>query len=472
MSIRRVENRVLLLSCLVVILALTCACPGFSAKPEKKYKMLETELQAELMAFADRLASYLHQALRDFEQSPEANDQRPLVQRDVVLSSVSAFTIAADPDPGTAMLDMVAMVTMGRLIYEQHWLPRNGDRFLPMVQALGKAESEIWELAAKILDGSQQDTLRELILQWRDDNPGHTGFAYLRFGYMAADKSASASDRKKASGLFKSVENATQQVEETRLMAERTTYLATRIPLLAGGIGDYWMSELVRNQEIKMLLEDIHRLSSTVDQLPKIIARERSAAIDQSMQEINAWTRTSIEQTMVGISAEREQALKQFFSEFSKERQGALEDMLAEEKTYSRLMAEMRETLQSGNQLILSANDLVKSLPVPDEAASASGAEDAAPPMTIKDYQAVLADVNKTILETTRLLAAIEKTADSPAIEKLNQLIVNSMDKAGQEGEELIDLSFKRGMLLTLLAVVALLLAQILFVYIKKRLAV
>ena len=92
--------------------------------------------------------------------------------------------------------------------------------------------------------------------------------------------------------------------------------------------------------------------------------------------------------------------------------------------------------------------------------------------MTIKDYQAVLADVNKTILETTRLLAAIEKTADSPAIEKLNQLIVNSMDKAGQEGEELIDLSFKRGMLLTLLAVVALLLAQILFVYIKKRLAV
>ena len=92
--------------------------------------------------------------------------------------------------------------------------------------------------------------------------------------------------------------------------------------------------------------------------------------------------------------------------------------------------------------------------------------------MTIEDYQALLADVNQTMLEATRLLAAVEKTADSPAVEKLNQLILDGMDKVGQEGEELIDLSFKRGMLLTLFAVLALLLAQILFVYIKKRLAV
>ena len=388
------NKRVFLSFCLTLTITLVVSGPGVCAKPKKKTRMLETELQAELMASADRLASYLHQALREFEQSPGKNAQRPLVQRDVVLTSVSAFTIAADPDPGTAMLDMVAMVTMGRLIYEQHWLPRHGDKFLPMVRALSKAEGEIWELAAKIFESSQQDTLRELITQWRDDNPDHTGFAYLRFDYMAADKSASASDRKKASGLFKSVEIATQQVEETRLMAERTTYLATRIPLLAGGLGDFWMSELVRNQDIKMLLEDIHRLSSTVDQLPKIIAQERSAAIDQSIQEISAWSRTSIEQTMVGIAAEREQALKQFFGEFSKERQVALEDLLAQEKTYSRLMAEMRETLQSGNQLILSANDLVNSLPVPDEAATPSGAKEAAPPMTIENYQTLLADVN------------------------------------------------------------------------------
>ena len=450
-------------------MALTCACPGFSAKPEKKYKMIETELQAELMAFADRLVSYLQQALRNYEQSPGMNEQRPLVQKDAVLPSISAFTIAADPDPGTATLDMVAMVTMGRLIYEEHWLPRQGDSFLPMVEAFRKAEREIWELAAKILDDGQLRTLRELITQYRADNPNQTGFAYLRFGYMASDRTASASDQKKASGLFQSVENVTQQVEETRLLAERTTYLATRIPLLAGNLGDFWMSELVKNQNIKALLADVHRLSATVDQLPEMIAKERSAAINQSMQEINAWSRGAIEQTMSSISAERELALKQVFNEFKKERQSTLEDMLAEEKTYSRLMADMRDTLQSGNQLILSANEFVKMLPLPDEAASASSTDEAAPAMTIEDYRAALADVRETIVQTTNLLAAIEKTADSSVIEKLNQLIANSMDKAGQESEKIIDLSFKRGMLLTMLAVVSLLLAQVLFIYVKKR---
>jgi hypothetical protein len=44
------------------------------------------------------------------------------------------------------------------------------------------------------------------------------------------------------------------------------------------------------------------------------------------------------------------------------------------------------------------------------------------------------------------------------------------MDKAGIEGTQLFDLSFKTGVLLTLFAVVSLLLAQILFVYIRKKL--
>jgi hypothetical protein len=53
---------------------------------------------------------------------------------------------------------------------------------------------------------------------------------------------------------------------------------------------------------------------------------------------------------------------------------------------------------------------------------------------------------------------------------KVHQLIVDSMDKAGQEGEELIDLSFKRGMLLTLFAVAAFLAAHLLFACVKKKL--
>ena len=169
---------------------------------------------------------------------------------------------------------------------------------------------------------------------------------------------------------------------------------------------------------------------------------------------------------MNSISAEREQALRQVFSEFNKERQNTLADMLAEEQTYSRLLAEMRDTLQSGNQLILSANELAKMLPTPDP-----NEAEAAPAMTIEDYRAILADVRLTLIELNSLMGGVGQTADSPALEKITQLIATSMDKAGQEGEELIDLSFKRGMLLTLFAVVALLLAQIMYALIKRKLS-
>jgi len=148
--------------------------------------------------------------------------------------------------------------------------------------------------------------LRGLIDQWRADHPEHTGFAYLRFGYMASDGVTSRSAKQKAGGLFKSVKEATQQVEEARLLAERTTYLATRIPLLFGGLGDYWMGDLVKNKDIKTLLADIHRISMTVHRLPDKLSQERTEAINQGIQEISIWSRSAIDQTMRNISAERE----------------------------------------------------------------------------------------------------------------------------------------------------------------------
>jgi len=139
--------------------------------------------------------------------------------------------------------------------------------------------------------------------------------------------------------------------------------------------------------------------------------------------------------------------------------------MLAEETTYSKLLAELRKTIEEGNQLLVSAGELAKMLPVPSE-----NETETAPAMDLDDYRVLLVDVQTTIREVKSLLDSVEKAADSPALEKINQLIESSMDKAGKEGEELIDLSFKRGALLTLLAVVALLLAQILFIFVKRNL--
>jgi hypothetical protein len=420
-----------------------------------------------MMAAADRLASYLHQSLREFEATGPTPDIRSLVQGDVVLASVAAFTIAADPNPGTALLDMVAMITMGRLVYENYWQSRHGDAFKPMVQSFRKAEREIWELASKLINETEQATLRDLIDQWWTDNPENIQFAYLRFGYMASSGISSAEDQKKVGGLFKSIAKATQQVEETRLMAERTTYLATRIPLLLGGLGDYWMADLVKNEDIKTLLADVHRISMTIDQLPAAIAKERSAIIEHGMKEIGSWSSATIDRTMRSISSERKQTLKQFFRELTQERKKAVDDFLAMEQNFSRLLVEMRATLQEGNQLLASTNELAKLIQPTDpnqtEAPTALG---------IEDYQVILVNARETIAELNNLVVGLEKAANSPAFDNINQLILNSMDQAEKEGEELIDLTFQRALLLILFAAVILLISQAIFVYIKKRISI
>ena len=447
MPISRYIVHVFLLTGLVSFILLVMSCFAHGAKQAKKTKITELELQSDLMVFADNFSIYLYQALREYELAPTMQKMRPVVVKDMVLSSISAFRLAADRDPAKALLDMVAMVSMGRSIYENHWQNRYGDIFLPMVKGYARGEKEIWDLAARLIDEQQQRTFRQLIDDYRARYPEQTVFTNLHFSDLVSDSTVLPLDQKKAGGLFKAVKEATEQVEEARLLAERGLYLAMRVPLLLGNLGDFWMGELAKNQQIRMLSEDIHRFTSAVDQLPATISRERNAAIRQGVQEMNAWSRTTI---------------KQFFSEFNKSRQEFLKNVQTEEKTLSRLMAELRDTLQEGRQLVGSTVELAKMF-------GALEKNYIAPSMSIDDYRTILADIQVTIRELNLLLATAKETDDLPLLGKVNQMVVSSLGHAGKQGEAIVNLSFTRGMLLILFGVVILLIAQIVFVHIKKR---
>ena len=107
---------VFLLTCLVSFILLLMVCFAHGAKQAKKTQITEIELQSDLMVFADNFAVYLQQALREYEQAPTMQKMRPVVVKDVVLSSISAFRLAADRDPAKALLDMVAMVSICRSV--------------------------------------------------------------------------------------------------------------------------------------------------------------------------------------------------------------------------------------------------------------------------------------------------------------------------------------------------------------------
>ena len=123
---------------------------GHAAKKKKPevYVITGPELQLELMSYADRYASVAAQALDDVERMGPPPETRRAVLGDLVYSAAAAYTIAAEPDPQLALLDLVVLTTMGRMVFEDYWRPRLGAATEPVIASFGKLETDIWTVAS------------------------------------------------------------------------------------------------------------------------------------------------------------------------------------------------------------------------------------------------------------------------------------------------------------------------------------
>ena len=71
------------------------------------------------MSFADRFASILDMAIAKFENLNPTGNSRYEVLELMTFSLHNAFIIAAESDPGVALLDMFSLVTLGRIFFEE-----------------------------------------------------------------------------------------------------------------------------------------------------------------------------------------------------------------------------------------------------------------------------------------------------------------------------------------------------------------
>ncbi|MGD8882575.1 MAG: hypothetical protein PVI82_11840 [Desulfobacterales bacterium] len=278
---------------------------------EKTYAINEAQLQSHVMSFADRFASILDTALAKFENFNPTGKTRYEVVELITLSLHHAFIIAGESDPDVALLDMLSMVTLGRIFFEEEGPSRYGKVIVPVTDGYRKAEADIRKVAATVLTPDQMLNLMRIIKRWRKENAEVKSFALIRFSNFAADRRESTLTRaEEPEGLFESVESASETVEEMRLLAERGTYLATRIPQLFGLFGDLWLTRIMNNPDLQKALTDISQLSqgtaglaSIAEKLPDQIATEREA---------------TIRQLTGAVSAERKAAMADFLAEFQR----------------------------------------------------------------------------------------------------------------------------------------------------------
>jgi len=456
----------------VILGAVTVGSAAKKGKAKKEaYVMTEIELQSELMSYADRFASIMAQSFETFDALKPSPESRRFVLDDMVHAVSSTFTSAAEPNPQTALLDMVAVATLGRMIYADNLRKRYGQPIEVMARGFGQVEKDIWQIAAKILSPEQQQELRAVIREWRKRNPDKVIYNYFRFSDFAADRRKSTLVAKgKTGGLFKSVQQATRQVEETRMLAERGLYLATRMPLLTGGFAEVWMTQLLVNPETQKILQDLHqfsdvsqRLATVAEQLPdqlmKDITKQRQQAVNQVMKGVDQWSEKTLNDVMARVAIEREAFISQFMNRLIGEREVALDALLAEEQRLTGLVTELRKTIEGSNNLLLAANTLTEKFGVGQSSADSKDSK----PFDIKEYQ-------DTIAEVTLLVETLNRLVNEVGLEELLPLLVGAIDRVESEGEELIDHSFRQAVLLILIAMGAYIIGRLIYNFLNKKL--
>jgi len=467
------SHRILIMFFLTLMFLLIAQTFSLAAKKDKQkdYVMTEIELQSELMSYADRFASIMAQSFEDFDALKPSPEARRFVLDDMVHAIASVFTTAAEPNPQTALLDMVAIATLGRMIFEDNIRRRYGKPIEVYAKGFGELEKDIWQIAAKILSIEQQHEVRGLIVEWRKQNPDKIIYNYFRFSDFAADRRKSTLVKKdQTGGLFKSVQQATQQVEETRMLAERGLYLATRLPLLTGAFSEVWMTSLLVNPDALKILQDLHsltdvsqRMATVAEQLPdqlmKDISKQRRQAVNQVMKGIDEWSEKTVNDVMARVAVERGAFIDQFMNRLIGEQKIALDAILMEEERVTALVTELRKAIEGGNNLLLAANTLTEKFNLGEPSAEPSDSK----PFDIKEYQDTIAEVT-TLVETTNQLVG------TVGFEKLLPQLIKAIDQVENEGEELIDHSFRQGIFLILIAMGAYVVARLIYSFLNQKL--
>ena len=260
-------------------------------------------LQIEVMRFADNYAAVVARASDDFSTKAVGAEARLAGAKWKLEQATAAYIDASGPNPVINALDVVVLATASRAVMGDiigH--PPFGESALPLLAAHQLLETNAWSLVSSVLKPEQQEELREIMRQWRRNNPQQRNVTGLRFReFMSAFGKTPERSANTPNSLFSllfldpmaSMDPTTAALDETRNTAERAMYYTQRMPTLLNWQVELLTYELAVQPETKQLLADTERFSKSsetfakaAEELPKVIQEEREAAIKQLFDEL------------------------------------------------------------------------------------------------------------------------------------------------------------------------------------------
>jgi hypothetical protein len=153
---------------------------------------------------------------------------------------------------------------------------------------------------------------------------------------------------------------------------------------------------------------------------------------------------------------------RQSLSLGDRERRQTIEDFLSEEKRISGLLTDLKLTLVSGNDLLISTNSILDRLNFGQRAV---GVTEPSKPFEIKDYQATLQEVSTTIVRLHELV----KTIDQMGLENKLPALTKAIEKIGRQGEEWVLQAFMLGVVLILILLIGSVFAMLTYRYVTQK---
>jgi len=372
-------------------------------------------VQVGVMRFADTFAAQVTQGARDFAEAAGTPEARLQGMSWTVGQCTAAFTIATGSNPNANMLDMVVLVTLGRIVHEDHWMQVWGEADRPMLVAYQKLEEEIWSVARALLSPEQQEAVRTTLSAWRQKNPEVSSTGLVR---LPAFQDVLAASAEPGEDVFSQLTNlvsidplsglepTTREIEQSRLLAERALFYMQRLPLILP----------VQVEMLGLRLTEMPAVRSAVD------GSERISHAAASLAE----TAAALPEV---VRVEREATVKQLSEELTLQRQGLLHDLETAQAPTQKILSEAQATLVAGTQMSTALQGLVQTVDAflrgfrkddPPDAesagAAASAAEAAKPaesaepakPFDIADYS----DATTAIVATLDAGGTITLTVD------------------------------------------------------------
>lgn len=238
-------------------------------------------IRAEVINFADLFFDKVADAT--YKVSDLAGT--PLARVDATLWRIhyctNAIQIATGPNPKANLIDIVTMVSLGRMAMEGN-APELvlGSHTQILRNTFRRMEQQGWEIARRYLTQEQLSELRKYIRTCHEKYPKSILVGGVRLAEYAHIRSKSGKKRGVGPELigvlifdpFSGLDPAVREVEALRDFADRSMFQLERFPVIMRWQMEMLYSRILQEPESHGLFEDISRFSESTERFSQAVA--------------------------------------------------------------------------------------------------------------------------------------------------------------------------------------------------------